>query len=104
MKRQILISGLATMLMLVAGTVSAAEAGQAADPLALRLSDAQMENVTAGQTSTAGGWSSVLLGRSYSVSSTTAISSGVVNHTSATSLNTAIGIGANANAWGWTTF
>lgn len=102
MKKLTLVSCVVAGLL---GTMNVAVAeGDEAPARLLQLSEQQMDTVSAGQTSVAGGWASVLYGRASSISTSSTFSTGTVNHTSASSQNLAIGIGADANAWGWSTF
>jgi len=101
MKKAKVFAGLAAGLLALS---NAALAGDTGDDGMLQLSDSQMDGISAGQSSVAGGWATALYGVVGSRSQSRTYSSGAVNYTSASSLNYAIGIDPSAGAYADSTF
>lgn len=88
----------------VAGVlISAASLASAAEPL--QLTESQMDGVSAGaQMSYSTGTASALIGTAYSRSSTSAVASGPVRITRASTLSLATGFGVTATSSAGSTF
>lgn len=101
MKKAKVFAGLAVGLLALSNAAMASDAGESG---MLQLSDSQMDNVSAGQSSVAGGWATAVYGVVSSRSQSRTYSSGAVNYTSASSLNYAIGVDPSAGAYANSTF